>query len=138
MPGQWDATVKSVYAVDSGTNNTIDVIADDKAFDVIADVEIGESLIDFGGAEYTLSVSVRNLSRFVVVATGNVIGKIPVKPGDPRKAFNKPLTVPISAPWFANAAEDGDALDVIAALKVASGRFVNTTVAISPSFIVSP
>ncbi|EIV93293.1 hypothetical protein [Frankia sp. QA3] len=133
MPGFWDATIKAVYAADSGTSNTIDVIKSGKAFDVVADIEVGGGIISFGGAKYRLNVVIRNQSKLTVVFAGSQSDPLPAEEGgETSPTVNKQLRLQVPATW---AAEDGDVLDVLASFKVSSGNFVNTTTTTGSQFL---
>ncbi|KJE20703.1 hypothetical protein FF36_04985 [Frankia torreyi] len=134
MPGFWDATIKAVYAADSGTNDTINVIDIGKAFDVVADVEVGGGIISFGGADYLLSVVIRNQSTFSVVFTASTGAHLPITKGQTSQTVNEQLRLQVPGPWNA---DDGDVLDVLATFKVTSGNFVNITTVTGSAFLTT-
>ena len=67
MPSPWDASIKLLYAVDQGTFFTLDDLAVDAAFDVIANVEIGENLNEVVDS-FTIRVGIRNLTTSETVS----------------------------------------------------------------------
>ena len=46
MPGHQDANIKLLYAADDGTFFTADTVANGAPFDIIANVEIGKTLMN--------------------------------------------------------------------------------------------
>ncbi|MCK9878056.1 hypothetical protein MXD59_20160 [Frankia sp. Ag45/Mut15] len=135
MPGYWDATIKSVYAVEQGTENTLGVVKPGGAYDILADVEVGGGLISFGGAKYVLTVTVRNQSTYQIVYTDSATGTFPAQGGQqlpPTASQEIRVAVPDTG-----TANEGDVLDVIATFRLTSGVFTNATSDTSPRFVVS-
>lgn len=129
MSGTWDANIISVYAVADGGSFALDAIAGGDAFDVIANIRIGQNLMQFVD-QCDLFVSIRNLSRSSTLLCQRQSFEL-----EPRKAtLNQKLRVCFDAGWDA---EEGDALDVIATFKVTSGVNFDYTLARSEPFIVA-
>ncbi|SNQ47824.1 conserved hypothetical protein [Frankia canadensis] len=131
MSGSWDATVKAVRSVHQNTDSVIDVIPLGTAFQVIADVVVGDAITAFGGSRYRLAVTVRNQSQLTILHT-HVEPEKDVPPSKVR--FEKPVRVDIPGGW---AAAEDDVLDVIVSFSLKSGLFTDTTAAVGQSFIVS-
>ncbi|MDT3443828.1 hypothetical protein [Pseudofrankia sp. BMG5.37] len=125
----WDATIKLLHPVDLGTDFEADTVSVGGAFDVIADVEVGEELMGFAGS-YDLWVKVRNLSTSTMLAADYV----------------NVLLTPIHAPWRDRLhrnipggwiATEGDVLEVLASFKMNAGVHHDYSSAISQHFIVT-
>jgi hypothetical protein len=131
MPGAWDATVKDVRAVNAGTDNTLDVIKSGDAFDIVAEVEVGEGILSFGGSYYRLTVTVRNQSQLTVYPS--IVVPRTDLPASKVK-FNQAVRVSFPGGWVA--AED-DVLDVSVSFSLKTGVYTDTTAAVGRTFIVS-
>ncbi|GLI02201.1 hypothetical protein [Phytohabitans aurantiacus] len=129
MPGQQDANIKLLYPVDNGTFFTADTVANGAEFAVVANVEIGQELMEVITKE-DLFVSVVNLSRSTVVQRKTVSNSLAPQ-ADP---LNQELRVTIDPTW---SADEGDVLQAIATYKVTSGLRVDLSTALSPMFVVS-
>jgi hypothetical protein len=118
MANDWDATIKLLYAADSGTKFVADTVDNGKAFDVVADIEIGENLNEVVN-DLDLFIGVRNLTQSSKVLTTTF--PHPLVPKN-NQAERVSLVVPIAAGW--TNANVGDLLEVVATLRVNAG--VNT------------
>ncbi|MCM3884215.1 hypothetical protein [Frankia sp. R82] len=134
MPGYWDATIKSVYAVEQATENTLGVVNPGGAYDILADVEVGGGLISFGGAKYVLTVTVRNQSTYQIVYTDSATGTFSPQGGQLPPTASQEIRVAVPD---TGTASEGDVLDVIATFRLTSGAFTNATTDTSPRFVVS-
>jgi hypothetical protein len=106
MSGTWDANIISAYAVADGGSFALDAIADGDAFDVVANIRIGQNLMQFVD-RCDLFVSVRDLSQSRTLLCQRQSYEL-----TPRKAaLNQTLRVRFDAGWNAN---EGDVLDVVA------------------------
>jgi hypothetical protein len=128
MPSDFDASIKLLDAVDVGTLFSVDDVANGAAFDVIANVEIGQDL-NQSVDSFDLRVAVRNLTQSVTVAAVNDSGAL----------------TPTAAPFFEqrrvniagwNAAV-GDVLQAVASYKVTAGANFDFSTAQSQTFVVS-
>jgi hypothetical protein len=124
MSGNWDASIKLVYAVDDGAFFTLDTVDIGKEFDVIANVEVGTTLLSFSPT-FDLWVTVLNLSKSTTaVPTVHLSGSV--------AQTTQELRVDIPGGWTA---DDGDVLEVVAAFKVAAGQNTDYSSAVSGTFI---
>ena len=128
VSGHWDASIRQVQAVEgSAVFAPIDVVAAGEAFDVVAAVYVGESLMSVVNC-YDLFVAVRNLSRSVAVANTHVHHDLPPA----RRTLHKTVRAKIGAGWTA---ADGDVLEVLATFKVTAGVHTNYSLARSDPFV---
>jgi len=132
MPGTFDANLKLVYAVDQGAFFAIDTVGNGKAFDVIANLEIGEDLMAVA-TRYDLSVAVRNLSQSTTPT--QLRTTVPVTLTPAHADFNEEHRVQFAAGW--TGADDGDVLEVVAGLKVTAGVHTDYSLSKSNPFMVS-
>jgi hypothetical protein len=131
MTNALDASIKMLHAVDAGSDFTIDTVKLDDPFDVIANVEIGERLMDVVD-QHDLFVSVRNLSQ-----SKHVMHKDFSEPLTPQAgALNREVRVKLLGGWKKEARE-GDLLEVVATYKVTAGRLDDYSSQRSAPFIVS-
>jgi hypothetical protein len=132
MTREWDANIRSLYAVDDGSWLTIDFVANGDPFDVIVTVEIGEALNETVD-DYLVRVAVRNLTQSTTLAISDVRGTM-------SPAQNAPLTdeirVDFDGKWSAGAAV-GDVLQAVASYRVNAGANVLFSTAESNIFVVS-
>jgi hypothetical protein len=129
MPGTWDANIKLLYAVDDGQFFAVDTIKAGDPLDVIANIEIGESLMEVVD-KFDLFVSVRNLSQSSILLNQTLSDTLtPVS-----APFNAELRVNFAGGWTAN---EGDILEVVAAFKVTGGVHQDYSLARSAPFMVS-
>jgi hypothetical protein len=126
-----DASVKLLYAADSGTQFTIDNLKLNDPFDVLMDVEIGANLNQIASA-FDARVGVRNLTQSKNVAVAERIGVVLVPSGVVRQEQVK-LSIPVG--WETNAAV-GDVLQVVGSYTVKAGLRRDVSVAESPTFVV--
>lgn len=135
MPSPWDASVKLLYAVDQGLFFTIDDVANDAAFDVIANVEIGENLNEVVDS-HTVRVGIRNLTTSETVAIEE--DTAPLTPQD-NTPFHAELRVGIPAGWSSTGSGTnvGDVLQAVASYVVVAGVNTDLSTAESNSFVVS-
>jgi hypothetical protein len=129
MSGNWDATLKLLYATDEGSFFAIDIVDNGKAFDVIANVEVGPRLMEVAD-RHDLFVSVRNVSRSATVATQTASEQL-TPSSDP---LLREIRVPIPAGWAAN---EGDVLEVVASYKLTAGLHTDYSIATSGQFMVA-
>lgn len=122
-----DANLKLVYAVDDGNFFTIDTVEIGEAFDVIANVEIGDTFMKFVD-EHTVHVSIVNQSKSEQVAS--VTRNLTLAPSD--AALNSEVRVDIPAGWTADV---GDVLQVVASYIVRAGNVFDYSHAQGGSFI---
>jgi len=129
MTGSWDADIKLVYALDRSRSVAIDTIKNSDAFDVIANIRIGQSLMQIV-SKCDLFVSVRNLSQSSALLSQKQSYALA-----PQSApLNQQLIATFDAGWNA---DEGDVLEVIATFKVTAGVHQNYSLARSTPFIVS-
>jgi len=130
MPSDFDANVKLLDAVDSGTFFTIDDVSNGAAFDVIANVEIGRDL-NQNVDSFDLRVGIVNLTQSKSVTIVDDSGAlVPVA-----TPFFDQRRVTIPAGW-GNAAV-GDVLQARASYKVTAGANFDFSSAVSNTFVVS-
>ena len=129
MSGTWDATIISTYAVGDGGSFAIDAIRQGEAFDVVANIRVGQNLMQFVD-RCDLFVAVRNLSQSTTLLRQRQSYVL-----TPQKAaLTDRLQVKFAAGWTA---DEGDALEVVTTLKVTSGINSDYTLARSDPFIVA-
>jgi hypothetical protein len=132
VPNDFDANVKLLYPTDDGTFFTIDDIARGDAFDVVANVEAGESLnavID----SHEVRVGIVNLTQARPVGLPQSLSEALT----PAKApLLRELRIDIPGGWQADA-EVGDVLQAIASYKIIAGAQVDFSTAQSVTFVVS-
>jgi hypothetical protein len=110
---------------------TADTVPLGQPFDVVANVEIGEDLMEVVDQD-ELTVSVRNLSQSTTIAQQTVTQTL-----TPAKApLNQELRADFEPGWEAGA-NAGDILQAVASYKVNAGVFVDYSVATSPMFVVT-
>jgi hypothetical protein len=128
MPGQLDANIKLLYAADLNSTATADTVDSTVGFDVLADIELGEFLHGTGG-EYSLHVTVRNLSQSSTVFDTTKTVTVPAGTG----TFTtlEKVTVP---PFTANSL---DLLDAVAVFKFKLGLNTDFSVAFAQPFVVA-
>ena len=129
MPSDFDASIKLLYPTDVGTFFTIDDVANGAAFDVIANVEIGQDL-NQSVDSFDLNVGIVNLTRSSSVATVTDSGAL-APAAAPRLEERR---VNIAAGWTAQV---GDVLQAVASYKVTAGVNVDFSTAQSVTFVVS-
>lgn len=132
MPGSWDANLKLVYAVDDNQFFAVDTVEAGKAFDVIANLEIGEELMGVATG-YDLFVSVRNLSQSTSPPQLTKKESVTLTPST--TALNQEKRINFGPGW--SGANEGDVLEVIAALKVTAGVHTDYSLASSNPFMIS-
>jgi hypothetical protein len=131
MPSEFDARIKLVYPVDSGTFFTVDDVPRGDTFDVVANVEIGPQLNGVVDA-FDLKIGVVNLTQSKSVDVVNVTGALtPVV-----APFTSEERVTIPAGWQTKA-DVGDVLQVTASYKVTAGANTDFSTAMSDTFVVS-
>lgn len=129
MSGAWDASIRLVYAVNAGSSSAIDTIANGAAFDVLANIRIGEDLMKVVDG-YELFISVRNLSQSDTLLRQHESSQLTPR----RTALAQTLDVNFGAGWEAN---EGDVLDVVATFKVMAGVNANYSLASGDRFVVT-
>ena len=131
MANNLDAEIKLLYAADDGTTFTANRVKLGDPFDVIANVEIGEDLMEVVDTDEVF-VSVVNLSQAkLVFARSQSQNLAPQK-----TALNQELRIDVNAGWEVNAAV-GDVLEAIATYKVRAGIYTDFSAAKSSLFIVT-
>jgi hypothetical protein len=130
MSSDWDASIKLLYATDVGTFFTIDDVQNGAAFDVIANVEIGENLNEAVDS-FDLRVGIVNLTQSSSVAIVDQTGAL--TPAN-NQAFFAEERVNIAAGWTATV---GDVLQAVASYKVTAGVNIDFSTAQSNTFVVS-
>jgi hypothetical protein len=125
-----DAVIKLLYAVDDGTFFTADTVEPGQAFDLIANVEIGEDLNEVVD-QLDLFVGVTNLTRSALVTTTTLTEKL--TPADDT-TVNRELRVDIGPGW--GNAQEGDVLQAVATMKITAGIKTDYSYAMSNCFIV--
>lgn len=132
MPSPWDASIKLLYPTDKNTFFTVDDIAKGDAFDVIANVEIGENLNE-NVDKFDLRVAIVNVTKSSSV-------DVQVKSGALTPANNaahlEEIRVPIPSGWNTKA-DVGDVLQAVASYKVTAGVNTDFSSAMSTTFVVS-
>jgi hypothetical protein len=135
MPSPWDASIKLLYAVDQGTFFTLDDLALDARFEVVANVEIGENLNEVVDS-FVLRVGIRNLTTSETVSIQELAAALAPQNNTPRREERK---VPIPAGWAAagGGSSVGDVLQAVASYKVVAGVNTDFSTAESDTFVVS-
>lgn len=135
MPSPWDASIKLLYGVDQGTFFTLDDLALDDPFDVIANVEIGENLNEVVDS-FTLRVGIRNLTTSETVAIQELSDALKPENNTPR---TEELRVEIPSGWAqqGSGSNVGDVLQAVASYKVVAGINTDFSTAESDTFVVS-
>jgi hypothetical protein len=128
MPGEYDARFNQLSVVDQGTSFTLDTLASGKDFDVIADIEVGESLNEVI-SRIQIWVSVGNLTQLIQVQSQVYDNGTPGPAKAPR---NERITIPFKALTGVN---EGDLLEAVATLKVTAGVLSDISDARSQKFI---
>jgi rhamnose utilization protein RhaD (predicted bifunctional aldolase and dehydrogenase) len=129
MPGPWDASVKLLSAVDTGTTDSIDEIANGDPFDVLADVEIGENLNEHVD-DFVLRVAIRNLTQSTTVQTITQTGTL--TPVDDTTFTNQERVI-----FNAPGQTVGDVLQAVASYRVNAGSNTDFSAAESNIFVVA-
>jgi hypothetical protein len=132
VPNDFDANVKLLYPTDDGTFFTIDDIARGDAFDVVANVEAGESLnavID----SHEVRVGIVNLTQSRPVGQPQSLSETLTPAKVP---LLRELRIDIPGGWQADA-EVGDVLQAVASYKITAGAQVDFSTAQSVTFVVS-
>jgi hypothetical protein len=130
MPSDFDANVKLLDAVDSGTFFSIDDVPKGATFDVIANVEIGQDL-NQNVDKFDLRVGIVNLTQSTsVIVVDDSDALVPAA-----TPFFDRRRVTIQAGWV-NAVV-GDVLQARASYKVTAGANVDFSTAVSNTFVVS-
>jgi hypothetical protein len=128
VSGDWDASIRNVQAVESAVVFApLDVVPIGSAFDVVAAVRVGASLMSVADS-YDLFVVARSLSRGSVLARTRDHHLLRPQ----RHALHRTLRTSVPAGWDA---DDGDLLDVIATFKVTAGVHTDYSHARSDPFI---
>jgi hypothetical protein len=129
VSNDWDASIKLLYPTDENTFFTIDDVENGKAFDVVANVEIGRNLNEAVDS-FDLSVSIVNLSQSTLVAKVRDSG--PLNPADAPHLDERRVKIP--AGWTADI---GDVLQAVASYRVTAGVNFDISTAESVTFVVS-
>jgi hypothetical protein len=129
MANPEDAVIKLLYAVDDGTFFTADTVVNGAAFDLIANLEIGEDLNEVVD-QLDLFVGVTNLTRSSLVVTKQQTEKL--VPADDQTLLRE-VRVDIDPGW---SAQEGDVLQAVATMKITAGIKTDYSYATSNAFIV--
>jgi hypothetical protein len=127
-----DASVKLLFAADSGTRNTVDDLPKNRGFDAIMDIEIGANLNQIAGS-FDVRIGVRNLtqSRNVAVVAEN-------RPLTSSGATRlETVTLSVAAADVDANTEIGDVLQLVGSYRVNAGVRRDVSMVESPTFIVS-
>jgi hypothetical protein len=128
MANAWDATIKLLYPVDDGTFFTLDVLEPNTAYDVIANVEIGENLNE-NVDEFVLRVAIINLTTASQVAVQEVKGGLVPQNNTPRLEELRANFGPLQN------SSPGDVLQAVASYKVIAGANSDVSTAQSVTFV---
>jgi hypothetical protein len=132
VPNAQDAVIKLLTPVDDGTNFTIDLLPLAAGYDVVADVEIGATLVQTA-TQQSLHVAVVNLTTATQVQLKDVTVPIPSTPsGSPFRGTIKVDFDPVSA----SGAVSGDVLQAVASYKVTANSSTDVSAAQSVTFVV--
>jgi hypothetical protein len=133
MANNWDANIKLLYPVDLGTFFTIDNVGRGKAFDVIANVEIGE---DLNGVvdRHDIRVGIVNLTRSKAV--GPAVNDGAALSPQSNQPLLQELRINIPGGWDADA-DAGDVLRAVASYRVTAGVHSDASSSLSIDFVVS-
>ena len=135
MTGPWDASIKLLYAVDEGTFFTLDDLALDDPFDVIANVEIGENLNEVVDS-FTLRVGIRNLTTLETVAIEERSDTLNPQNNTQRREERR-VQIPTGWASAGSGSNVGDVLQAVASYKVEAGVNTDFSTAESDTFVVS-
>jgi hypothetical protein len=135
MPSPWDASIKLLYGVDQGTFFTLDDLALDAPFDVIANVEIGENLNEVVDS-FTLRVGIRNLTTSETVAIEELSDALKPENNTPRTEERR-VEIPSGWAQKGSGSNVGDVLQAVASYKVVAGINTDFSTAESDTFVVS-
>ena len=130
MANPEDAVIKLLYAVDDNTFFTADTVQAGEAFDLIANIEIGEDLNEVVD-QLDLFVGVTNLTRSDLVTTKQLTQQL--QPADDT-TVNREVRVNIDPGW--TNAQEGDVLQAVATLKITAGIKTDYSNATSNAFTV--
>jgi hypothetical protein len=130
MANPEDAVIKLLYAVDDNTFFTADTVKAGEAFDLIANIEIGEDLNEVVD-QLDLFVGVTNLTRSDLVTTKQLTQQL--QPADDT-TVNREVRVDIDPGW--TNAQEGDVLQAVATLKITAGIKTDYSNATSNAFTV--
>lgn len=130
MANPEDAVIKLLYAVDDNTFFTADTVQAGEAFDLIANIEIGEDLNEVVD-QLDLFVGVTNLTRSDLVTTTQLTQQL--QPADDT-TVNREVRVNIGPGW--TNAQEGDVLQAVATLKITAGIKTDYSNATSNAFTV--
>ncbi|MFB6892429.1 hypothetical protein ACFCX4_24305 [Kitasatospora sp. NPDC056327] len=130
MTGTWDASIKQLYFADKGTLFTARTITIGQEYDIVADIEIGQSLNSFP-TENRLIVVVVDAITNTVVQTRTITINLPGGPGQHRQQ------VPVTFGPLAGV-QDGHVLRAVGSFRVKSGLNVDhDTKDAEPTFAVA-
>jgi hypothetical protein len=131
MANHLDAQIKLLYPADDGSFFTADTVPLGSPFDVVANVEIGEDLMEVVDQD-ELIVTIRNVSQSTTIAQQTLTQTLP-----PQKApLNQELRADFEPGWETGAAV-GDILEAVASYTVTAGVFVDHSIASSNRFVVT-
>ena len=132
MANSEDASIKLLYAADAGTYFTANTVQVDEAFDLIANIEIGENLFE-NVDDLDLFVGVRNLTQSTsVTEVAHHEKLIPANNQEERREVRVNIVPPPAA------TKEGDVLQCVATLKITHGANADYSQAMSDTFVVVP
>jgi len=130
MATNFSAEIKNLRLVDTSTNFTADTVKNGGAFDVLADIEAGSGINSVAN-EDQLYVTVRNLSKFTVLATAAPT-RVLAPSGNARTE-----TLKVSITAWTGAADPGDVIDAVASYRFEAGIYNAHSSAQSDTSIVT-
>jgi hypothetical protein len=128
MANPEDAAIKLLYAADDNTLFTADTVQNGSAFDLVADVEIGEQIFRVIDS-IDIFASVRNLTRSTSLALTKHENVAPQNNNHDRRQ----VRLDVNSGWTAN---EGDVLQAVATLKVTYGANAHYSHTESDTFVV--
>lgn len=130
MANNFDANIKLLYPVDPGTNFTVDDVAKGKAFEILADVEVGQDLNAVIN-RHDVRVGIVNLTQAKPVGAAVNFGEVLTPAHTP---LLKVLRIAIAD---TGDAQVGDVLQAVASYKATAGVHTDFSTAQSVTFVVS-
>lgn len=128
MSGDWDASIRGVHPTETGVVFApIDLVTIGAAFDVVAAVRIGESLMSVV-QRGELFLAVRNLSASTTLLHRHERHELSAQ----RATLHQLFRTTVDAGW---SAADGDVLEILATFKATAGVHTDYSLARSDPFI---
>lgn len=126
--GEYDARIKQLSVVKKGTSFTVSTLTVAQDFDIIADIEVGQSL-NAVISRIEIFASVGNRTQLVQAQAQKFTDNAPVAANAPREAR---ITIPFNALAGVN---EGDLLEATATLKITAGALTDLSAATSDEVI---